>query len=73
MSDDYELPNINDLTKGLDLSWKDAVIIYPEKEIDNLEQYLRSIPDDQREKMSAAGILIYGLIEPLTCFGSITK
>lgn len=73
LSDDYELPNINDLTKGLDLSWKDAVIIYPEKEIDNLEQYLRSIPDDQREKMSAAGILIYGLIEPLTCFGSITK
>ena len=73
LSDDYELPNINELTKGLNLSWKDAVIIYPEKKIDSLEQYLRSIPDAQREKMSAAGIQLYGLIEPLTCFGKIAK
>jgi hypothetical protein len=73
LSDDYELPEITNLTQGLDLSWKDAVIIFPEKEIDKLEQYLRSIPGAQREKMSAAGMQIYGLIEPLTCFGKIAK
>jgi hypothetical protein len=73
LSDDYELPDIKNLAQGLGLSWKDAVVIFPEKDIDNLEQYLRSIPDAQREKMSAAGIQIYGLIEPLTCFGNITQ
>jgi len=73
LSDDYELPEIKNLTQGLDLSWKDAVIIFPEKEIDKLEQYLRSIPSAQREKMSVAGMQIYGLIEPLTCFGKVAK
>ena len=73
LSDEYELPDIKNLAQGFGLSWKDAVVIFPEKDIDNLEQYLRSIPNAQREQMSAAGSQIYSLIEPLTCFGSIIK
>ena len=71
LSDSYELPDIKNLTNGQKLSWEDAVIQFPEKEIDNLEQYLRAIPNDRREKMRSAGMQIYQLIERLTCFGGV--
>lgn len=68
LSDQYELPSL-DGQDGLNQnSWKDAVICYPENEIDNLEQFLRQIPLERCEEMQKNCMKIYKAIESMTCF-----
>jgi hypothetical protein len=68
LSDTYELPKLSKILDHESFDWVDAVIIYPESELQDLEQHLRSFSLEQLNLMQAVGQKIFKKINQMTCF-----
>lgn len=63
LSDCAELPDIEVFAPGLNLSWQDALIIFPENNLYALDEHLRGFSHERLSEMRRNGHILYQLLE----------
>ena len=68
LSDRHELPDLERLLPGEDLTWDQVVVLQPETELDQLDARLKAIGGDERHRRQRLCRLVYEASVAMTCF-----
>lgn len=69
LSDKHELPDLERLMPGQQLSWEEVVVIHPEANLDQLDARLRAISADELKRRQQHCRQVYEASVSMTCFG----
>ena len=73
LSDRHQLPDLERLLPGEELTWGQVVVLQPEAELDQLDARLKAIGGDERQRRQRLCRRVYEASVAMTCFGPSSR